>query len=61
VDNGAVWFEEARLVFIGRKLYAYDISPAGFKVPDLCESIYANKDYHRVYTYGIEKILIKDR
>jgi len=59
VENGTVWFEEARLVIIGKKLYAHDISPEEFKVPDLCEKIYPGKDYHRVYTYEIEKVLVK--
>lgn len=61
VEDGAVWFSEARLVLIGRKLYAHDVTPAEFKVPDLCESVYPRRDYHRIYTFEIEKILIKDR
>lgn len=61
VENGAVWFEEARLVLLGRKLYAHEITPVEFKVPDLCDKTYSCGDFHRVYTYKIEKIMIKDR
>lgn len=59
VENGVVWFKEARLVIFGRKLYAHDVTPSEFKVDGLCEEVYPKRDFHRVYTYEIEKILIK--
>ena len=59
VENGVVWFKEARLVLFGRKIYAHDVTPSEFKVPDLCEAVYPLNDFHRIYTYEIEKILIK--
>ncbi len=58
-DNGAVWFDEARLVIIGRKLYAHNVAPGEFTVPDLCAKVYPKRDFHRIYTYEIEKVLIK--
>jgi Conserved protein/domain typically associated with flavoprotein oxygenases, DIM6/NTAB family len=61
VEDGTVWFKEARLVIFGRKFYAHDLIPAQFQIPGLCDSIYPEKNYHRVYTYAIEKIIIKDR
>jgi len=61
VEDGTVWFKEARLVIFGKKLYAHDVTPTEFKVPDLCDSVYPRRDFHRIYTYEIEKILIKDR
>ncbi len=42
-------FQEARLVFDCRKIYADDIKPAHFFDKDLEKSIYPQKDYHRFY------------
>jgi len=47
-ENGTVYFNEARLVLICKKLYYQDIDPKYFIEPDLDKN-YVNKDYHRMY------------
>jgi flavin reductase (DIM6/NTAB) family NADH-FMN oxidoreductase RutF len=42
-------FQEARLVFDCKKLYADDIKPEHFFDIELEQSIYPTKDYHRFY------------
>jgi len=42
-------FQEARLIFDCRKLYADDIKPDNFIDIGLDKSIYPTKDYHRFY------------
>lgn len=59
-ENGAVYYEEARLVILGRKLYAGKIDPACFTDPTLDAEAYPQKDYHTVYVYEIEQILQAD-
>lgn len=56
--SGAVYFEEAELVLICRKLYHEDIKPGNFKLAEL-ENNYPQKDYHRMYTGEIIDTLIK--
>ncbi len=46
--NGAVAFEEARLILECRKIYYDDIEPDFFQVFDI-EKIYPSEDYHRFY------------
>ena len=48
-QSGAVYFEEAELVLVCRKLYHEDIDPNNFKISDI-ENNYPHKDYHRMYT-----------
>lgn len=47
--QGNIAFQEARLVFDCRKLYADDIKPELFVDPKLDKSIYPTNDYHRFY------------
>lgn len=56
--DGAVYFEEAELVFVCRKLYHYDIDKEKFLDPEI-EKNYNGEDYHRVYTAEIVEILEK--
>ncbi len=56
--SGAVYFEEAELVLVCRKLYHEDIDPENFKSADI-EKNYPQKDYHRMYTGEIIEALIK--
>ena len=51
-----VCFEEARLVFVCKKIYFHDIDPANFLDPSI-ESNYPNKDYHRTYIGQVERCL----
>ena len=54
----AVWFEEARLVLVTRKLYARPFDPAAFLDRDARE-VYGEDDFHTAYVCAIEKILEK--
>ncbi|OPY60060.1 MAG: Flavoredoxin [Syntrophorhabdaceae bacterium PtaU1.Bin034] len=56
VDDGPIYFEEARLVFQCRKLYFQDIIPGNFKDRDI-EAFYPDKDYHRWYVGEITRCL----
>jgi flavin reductase (DIM6/NTAB) family NADH-FMN oxidoreductase RutF len=57
-EKAFVYFEEARLVLACRKLYYQDIGPERFLDPTI-ESMYPQKDYHRMYIGEIEKCLVK--
>ena len=56
-EGGFVYFSEARLVLACRKIYAQDIDPHLFLDPKI-ESMYPQKDYHRMYIGEIEKCLV---
>jgi flavin reductase (DIM6/NTAB) family NADH-FMN oxidoreductase RutF len=57
-DNDSVYFAEARLVLICRKIYFQDIIPAHFLSPEIDE-FYPLKDYHRMYVGEIARCLKK--
>lgn len=52
-------FQEARLIFVCKKLYHQDIKPELFHETELVDMNYPNKDYHRQYTAEIIKVLKK--
>jgi len=47
-DHNSVYFEEARLVMVCKKLYWQDITPDNF-LADFIHEKYTNNDYHRLY------------
>lgn len=57
-DGGSVYFGEARLVLICKKLYFQDINPANFQ-DAMIDKLYPNKDYHRLYVGEVETIYEK--
>ncbi len=57
-DMGFVYFAEARLVLACRKIYAQDINPGLFLDPRI-ETMYPQKDYHRMFVGEIEKCLLR--
>ena len=58
-DCGAVYFEEARLVIVCRKIYSADFKPE--KIPrDILDTIYTTGDYHRAYIGEIIEVLKKE-
>lgn len=59
-DEHTVWFEEADLVLICRKLYQAPIVESGFTDPSLVESCYPQKDFHEMYVGEIVKILKRE-
>ncbi|MBQ2388126.1 MAG: flavin reductase family protein, partial [Clostridia bacterium] len=57
-DNGTVYFDEARLVVVCKKLYASDMKEDSFIDKD-CLKWY-NGDFHRMYVGEIVKVLVKE-
>ncbi len=58
--DGAPYYEEAKLVFICRKLYSHDINRDDFIDKSVDDACYADKDYHRMYVGEIVRVLEKD-
>jgi flavin reductase (DIM6/NTAB) family NADH-FMN oxidoreductase RutF len=58
-DEGAVYFEQAKLVVVCRKLYMDDIKPGCFLDRAVDEKNYPAHDYHNVYVGEVEKILVR--
>lgn len=58
-DCGAVYFEEAELVLVCKKLYFHDFEPENFLAPEIAD-VYENGDYHRMYTGEIVEVLLKE-
>lgn len=59
-DEGRVYFEEARMVFICKKLYAQEMQEACFIDNDSREKWYPDKDYHTMYIAEVEKLLVRE-
>lgn len=60
VDIGdAVYFDEASVVFICRKLYAQDLTLDNFIDKEIART-YSVTDLHRTYIGEIERVLIKE-
>ena len=58
-DNGAVYFEEADLVIVCKKLYYDDFKPDNF-LDERIKDNYNPDDYHRIYIGEIIEALKKD-
>jgi len=57
-DKNSVYFEQARLVMVCKKLYFQDIDPSHF-LADFINEKYPDKDYHRMYIGQITDLLVK--
>ena len=57
-DCGAVYFEEAELVLVCKKIYFEDFVPEKFLAPEIAK-VYENSDYHRMYIGEIIEVLSK--
>lgn len=57
-ETGAVYFDEADLVFICKKVYADDMKPENMLSPEIDKN-YPGKDYHRMYVGEIIEVLEK--
>ena len=53
-----IYFSEARLVLVCRKLHAQNLDPACFLDPKIAE-FYAHRDYHRLYIGEITRCLTR--
>ncbi len=58
-ENGVPYFEEAKYVFICKKMYSDDMTPAQFIDPSLNE-LYKDHDYHRMYVGEILTVLKRE-
>ena len=56
---GGVYYQEARLVLLGRKLYTDRIRPEGLADSALLKN-YPENDFHTMYVYEIEEMLRKE-
>ena len=58
-DCGAVYFDEAELVLVCKKIYFDDLKPENFLVPEIAP-MYKDGDYHRMYVGEIVEALVKE-
>lgn len=58
-DKGQVYFDEAKIAMVCRKLYAQDMKSECFIDKESEERWYPDKDYHTMYVMEIEKLLVK--
>ncbi|MEG1461549.1 flavin reductase family protein [Anaerorhabdus sp.] len=58
VDNTPV-IDQAKLVFVCRKLYEVDLKEENFVDNDIMNKCYPDKDFHRAYTAEIMSVLVK--
>jgi len=59
-ENGTPYFEEAKLVFLCRKLIAQEFRPECFVDRSIIPEIYPNGDFHTLYICEIEWTLVKE-
>ncbi len=59
-SDGTVYFEEAELVLICKKLYVQDIREDCFLDRAIVEKWYPEKDFHRMFVGEIVKVLVKE-
>lgn len=57
-ENGAVYFEEAKLVLVCKKMYAQSLGEEFITDSDSVKRWY-NNDYHKMYVSEIIKVLVK--
>lgn len=58
-STGAVYYSEARLVLVCKKLYHQDLHSKQFH-EEWIDAKYADKNFHRMYISSIEKALVKE-
>jgi flavin reductase (DIM6/NTAB) family NADH-FMN oxidoreductase RutF len=58
--TGNVYFEQARLVLECKKMYADRINSGRFIMPEIRDSVYPGRDYHKFYIGEIISCLLKD-
>ncbi len=58
--NDSVYFEEAKMVFVCRKLYHAPLQEEGFVDKSIVDESYPNKDFHEMYVGEIVEILVKE-
>ncbi len=59
-DDNSVYFKEAKLVLVCKKLYHSELQEDGFVYKQTVEDNYSQHDFHTMYVGKIEKILVKE-
>ena len=59
--DGSVYFAEAKLVFVCKKIYQAELQESGILYQDIIDKNYPLRDYHTMYVGKIEKILVSER
>lgn len=59
-DNNTVYPDEAKIVFVCRKIYVSTLRENNFVDREIVDFNYPDKDFHDVYIGQIEKILVKE-
>lgn len=59
VEGNSVYYEEARYVFVCRKLYREPLHPESFLDEAVKTGSYPNEDYHISYIGEIEKVFVR--
>lgn len=59
-SQGALYFEEAKLVFVCRKMCHTPLGPESFDDPSIDEKNYGDKDYHTLYIGEILEVWQQD-
>ena len=58
-SDDTVYFEQARLVLVCRKMYVSEMKKDGFVDESPVDKFYADNVYHYMYVGKIEKVLVK--
>ena len=59
-ENGSVYFEEAKLVLVCKKMAKSKFDPKEFIDDTVEDKWYPEKDFHYIYFAEIEKVLISE-
>jgi len=59
-DNNSVYFKQAKLVLVCRKVYQSELQESGFLYQQTVDDNYAQRDFHTMYVGKIEKVLVRD-
>lgn len=59
-DNETTFFEEAKMVFICRKIYHAPLVGEGFVDKSLIDNNYKDRDFHEMYIGEILKVLVQN-
>lgn len=60
-SDGTVYFKEAKLVLICKKIAVGQFEPTQFTDKSIDEKCYPNKDYHKIFAGEIIKVLQSDK
>ena len=60
ISDQSVYFQEAKLVLICKKVYVQNLQESGFVEKATLDKFYANGDMHTMYIGKIEKVLVRD-